>query len=69
MFIIKSFIPTKILVAHHFDKMSMFTGQNSHTRLGLLWIYGDEEHENLWFKFLYSWFNKHSFQINRIMQK
>ena len=30
----------------------MFTGQNSHTRLVLLWKYGDEEHGNLWFKFL-----------------
>ena len=34
--IIKSFIPTKIQVAHHFEKVSMFTRQNSHTRLGLL---------------------------------
>ena len=27
---------------------------------------GDEEHGNLWFKFLYSWFNKHAFQIDGI---
>ena len=34
--IVKSFIHNKTQVAHHFEKMSLFTGQNSHTRLGLL---------------------------------
>ena len=42
---VKLFILTKIKVAHHFKKVSMFTRQNSHTRLGLLWIYGDENME------------------------
>ena len=31
--IVKSFIYSKIRVAHHFKKVSVFTGQNSHTRL------------------------------------
>ena len=53
-------------MAHHFEKVSMFTGQNSHIRLVLLWKYGDEEHGNLSFKFLYSSFNEHTFQIDRI---
>ena len=33
--IVKSFIRTKTYVAHHFEKVSLFTGQNSHTRLVL----------------------------------
>ena len=36
MLVVKSFIHTKIEVVHHFEKVSMFTGQNSHTRLVLL---------------------------------
>ena len=33
--IVKSFIHTKTQVALHFEKVSLFTGQNSHTRLVL----------------------------------
>ena len=33
--IVKSFIHTKTEVAHHFEKVSLFTRQNSHTRLVL----------------------------------
>ena len=33
--IVKLFIHTKTLVAHHFEKVSLFTGQHSHTRLVL----------------------------------
>ena len=29
---VKSFITTKISVAHHFEKLSMLTRQNSHTQ-------------------------------------
>ena len=47
----------------------MFTKQNSHTWLLLISIYGAEEHGNLWFKFLYSYFHKYPYQIYRIMQK
>ena len=35
IFIVKSFIHTKTEVVHHFEKVSLFTGQNSHTRLVL----------------------------------
>ena len=47
--IVKSFIPTIIQVAHHFEKVhaSMFTRQISHTRSPHTRIYGDEEHDNL----------------------
>ena len=33
--IVKSFIPTKTQVTHHFEKVSLFTGPDSHTRLVL----------------------------------
>ena len=33
--IVKSFIHTKTYVEHHFEKVSLFTEENSHTRLVL----------------------------------
>ena len=40
-----------------FLKGEYVTRQNSHTLLGQLWPYGDEEHGNWWFKILHSRFN------------
>ena len=56
--IVKSFIHTKIYKLHIISERWAYLQDKIHVHdWFILWNYGDEEHGNLWFKFLYSWFN------------